>query len=299
MRSHVVFVVLSSVALVPVTTRPAWAQVPSLEDILTLSPESDWRSIDPENALYVELPGGRVIIELSPDFSPQHVANVRALARADFWENAAVVRVQDNYVTQWGVPDGDIRDRGAAVAEITAAEFDRATGDLPFTPLPDPDAYAVATGFTHGLPVGRDGQGRTWMLHCYGVVGVARGNPPDSGDGSALYVVIGQSPRHLDRNVAMIGRVVQGVDLLSSLPRGTGSLGFYETPAERLPIRSIRLAADVPPGERTELEVLRTDTPTFQAVIESRRFRRESWFVQPAGRINVCNVPLPVRAGAR
>lgn len=275
------------------------AQVPSLADILAKSPASDWRPLDPDNTLYMELPGGRVIIELSPDFSPQHVANVRALARAGYWDDAAILRVQDNYVTEWGRPEGDAHGLGSAAAKIADPEYDRAVGNLPFTPLPDPDSYAAETGFTNGFAAGRDGHGRTWMLHCYGAVGVGRNNPPDNGSGTDLYVVIGQSPRHLDRNVAMLGRVVQGMELLSSPNRGTGSMGFYQTAAERVPIRSMRLAADVAPADRTALEELRTGSATFRAVIESRRFRRESWFVEPTGHINVCNVPVPVRPAVR
>jgi peptidylprolyl isomerase len=271
------------------------AQAPSLSEILAKSPASDWRALDPNNTLYMEMPGGRVVIELSPDFSPRHVANVRALAHADYWEGAAIVRVQDDYVVQWSRAEGDEHDMGTAATKIAVPEYDRPVGDLPFTRLPDPDSYAPETGFTHGFPAGRDGHGRTWMLHCYGVVGVGRDNPPDNGNGTELYVVIGQSPRHLDRNVAMLGRVVQGMELLSSLKRGTAPMGFYRTPTERMSIRSIRLAADVPPEQRTDLEVLRTDSRTFKAVIESRRFRRQSWFVEPTGHINVCNVPLPVR----
>jgi len=111
--------------------------------------------------------------------------------------------------------------------------------------------------------------------------------------------VIGQAPRHLDRNVTLLGRVVRGMELLSVLPRGTGPLGFYEKPEQRTTIKSIRVAADVPANERTNLEVLRTDTPTFTALVESRRNRRDDWFKVPAGYVELCNVPIPVRpAGA-
>jgi peptidylprolyl isomerase len=75
-------------------------------------------------------------------------------------------------------------------------------------------------------------------------------------------------------------------------------MGFYEESEQRVPIRQLRVAADLPAGERTELEVLRTDTPTFEALIESRRNRSDEWFKVPAGRIEVCNVPLPVRKGS-
>jgi peptidylprolyl isomerase len=109
-------------------------------------------------------------------------------------------------------------------------------------------------------------------------------------------VVIGQAPRHLDRNVTLLGRVIQGMELLSAMPRGTGALGFYEKAEQRVPIKSIRVAADVPAAERSVLEVMRTDTPTFRAVIESRRNRREDWFHFQAGHIELCNVPIPVRS---
>jgi peptidylprolyl isomerase len=110
-----------------------------------------------------------------------------------------------------------------------------------------------------------------------------------------LYVVIGQAPRHLDRNVTLVGRVLQGMELLSSMPRGIAAMGFYDKAEQRTPIKAIRVAADVPIEERSKLEVLRTDTPTFQALIESRRNRREEWFHFQAGHIEVCNVPIPVR----
>ena len=277
------------------SAQPA-AQPRALSDILAQSPAADWAPLDPNNTLYMELPAGRVVIQLSPDFSAQHAANVRALAHANYWEGAAITRVQDNYVTQWGRPEeAPPHTMGEAVADIAAPEYFRSIGDLPFTRLPDPDSYAAQTGFTNGFWAGRDGRGNTWMLHCYGAIGVGRDNPPNTGNGGELYVVIGQAPRHLDKNLAMVGRVVQGMELLTSLPRGTGALGFYEQPSQRTPIRSIRLAADVPEAQRTNLEALRTDSATFRAVIESRRFRRESFFVDPVGHVNVCNVPLPVR----
>jgi len=127
------------------------------------------------------------------------------------------------------------------------------------------------------------------------MVGAGRDVASDSGNGSELYVVIGHAPRHLDRNIALVGRVVQGMEWLSALPRGTGALGFYEKPEQRLAIRSVRLASDVPEAERSNLQVLRTDTPTFTALVESRRNRSDEWYKRPAGHIELCNVPIPVR----
>ena len=117
----------------------------------------------------------------------------------------------------------------------------------------------------------------------------------DSGSGTELYVVIGHAPRQLDRNVTVVGRVLRGIELLASLPRGTGAMGFYDPPSERIPIRSVRLASDLPSEARTPLEVLRTDTPSFQALIESRRNRPDEWYLHQSDHIDLCNVPIPVR----
>jgi peptidylprolyl isomerase len=266
-------------------------------EILDQSPAADWRALDPEHTLYLELPSGRVIVELAPAFAPEHVADIARLARGGFFDGAAVLRVQDNYVAQWGRPEDDASP-ATDLRSTLPAEFDRPATDLPFAALPDSDVYAPEVGFSDGFPAARDGE-RAWLAHCYAMVGAARDVSPDSGGGGELYVVIGHAPRHLDRNVTLVGRVVQGVERLSSLPRGTGDLGFYEAAEERAPIRAVRIAADLPEAERTPLEALRTDSATFAALIESRRNRREQWFVRPAGRIDLCNVPLPIRQAGR
>jgi peptidylprolyl isomerase len=272
------------------------APPPSYNDLLARSPATDWVRLDPENTLYLDLPQGRVIILLAPRYAPLHVANIKKLVRARYFDGAAIVRVQDNYVVQWAWPENTGPNLPEAKGPL-AAEFARpVTADLPFTPLSDPDTYAPEVGFSGGFPVARNRQlGLTWLAHCYGMVGAGRADPPESGPGSELYAVIGHAPRHLDRNVALVGRVVQGIELLSSLPRGTGNLGFYTQPSQRTPIGAIRIAADLPESDRVPLEMLRTESTTFRQVIASRRTRRESWFVEPTGRINVCNVPLPIR----
>lgn len=269
----------------------------TMAEVLAASSPSDWRPLDPENTLYLEFGAGRVVIELAPEFAPATVANIKTLVRGKYFDGLAFVRSQDNYVVQWGDPD-ETRELGGATRTI-AAEFARRMKGLRFTALPDRDAYAPETGFVRGFAAARNPRERlAWLTHCYGALGVARDVNADSGNGSQLYVVIGHAPRHLDRNITLAGRVVLGMDLLSVLPRGSGALGFYEKPEERTPIRSIRVAADVPEAERTLLEVLRTDTPTFAALVESRRNRREEWYKRPAGKIEVCNVPVPVRPRA-
>jgi peptidylprolyl isomerase len=278
----------------------AKSQGPIMADVLASSKPSDWRSLDPENTLYLDLASGRVVIELAPAFAPQHVANVKALAREKYYDGLAIVRVQDNYVVQWADPEAEKPDLARKIQRARKnlpPEFERPLDPkLPFTRLPDADVYADEVGFSDGFPVARDPRsGKMWLVHRYGMVGAGRDNAPDSGGGTELYAVIGHAPRQLDRNVTLLGRVVQGIELLSALPRGNGAMGFYEKPAQRVPIKSIRVAADVPEAERTKLEVLRTDTETFKQLIESRRNRREEWYQLSAGKVEIGNVPTPVR----
>ena len=165
------------------------------------------------------------------------------------------------------------------------------------------DPYADWVEFYDAWPVGARKTGQSegiddwsfWPLHCYGMVGVGRNLSPDTGDGSQLYTVIGEAPRHLDRNIALVGRIVEGMEHLTTLPRGTGPLGFYETEAERVPIVSARLASDLPEAEAPELEYLHSDTTSFERYVAARAARRDPFFNIPANGIGICNIPVPVR----
>jgi peptidylprolyl isomerase len=265
-------------------------------EVIAAAPAGDWRTPDPANTLYLQLAAGRVIIELAPDFAPQHAENIKTLVREGYFDGLGIIRSQDNFVVQWGDADG-ARPLKSAKSSVPPEFTVEKAASLPFTRLPDADGYAPEVGFSGGFPAARDPRtGEAWLVHCYAMVGAGRANEVDSGTGAELYVVTGHSPRQLDRNIALVGRVVQGMELLSVLPRGTGALGFYEQPAQRVPIASMRVAADVPAADRVDIEVMRTDTPTFAALVEARRNRQDEWYKVPAGYIDVCNVPIPVRA---
>ena len=273
---------------------PPARPMPSSAEILAAAPAAAWRPLADEHTLYLQLPAGRVIVELEPALAPHTVANIEALVRQHYFDGATVVRVQDNFVAQWSVPD-ETRKVPDRMRQL-APEFTAALGAAPFTLLPEGDGYAPQVGFIDSFPAARDpAGGRAWLAHCYGAVGVGRDDDPASGNGSELYAVIGQPPRQLDRNVTVVGRVRQGIEMLASLPRGTQAMGFYATPAERTAISSVRIAAELPAAERTRLEVLRTDSAAFTALVEARRNRRDEWYVQPAGYIDLCSAPLPVR----
>jgi peptidylprolyl isomerase len=293
MPLNIKFLALCALTFLSASALPA--KRPSMPEVLAAAGPADWRPLDPDNTLYVELPGGRVVIELTPSFAPLHVANIKTLARARYFDGLSVIRVQDNYVAQWGDP-ANRHPIPAGIAKV-APEFDSPTpAHMPFTRLPDGDVYAPEVGFSDGLPVARSPSlHRTWLAHCYGMVGVGRDLDVQSGSGAEMYVVIGHAPRHLDRNVALVGRVMKGMELLAGLPRGSAEMGFYAKTEAPIPIKSVKVAADIPPSERSNLEVIRTDSAAFTALIESRRNRPEDFFKIRAGRIDLCNVPIAVR----
>ncbi|WP_103000571.1 peptidylprolyl isomerase [Sphingobium sp. SA916] len=264
--------------------------------IVAQAPASAWQAIAADTLLVMTVEGDkRVVIQLAPDFAPAHVANIRALARAGWWDGESVYRVQDNYVAQWGdvtekkaLPSGVATDIGADYARPLAAL------KTPVTPLPYPDAYAPRTGFINGWPVAMD-EASAWLPHCYAMVGVARNLSPDAGTGAELYAVIGQAPRQLDRNIAVVGRVIEGMDLLASLPRGSGDLGFYAAGEKRLPILSVRLASDLPESQRPRYQVMDVGSRSFADYLRLRANRKDDFYERPAGGVDLCNAPVPVR----
>ena len=273
----------------------------SAKEIIDAAPASAWRNLDPANTLYMELPAGRVIIELAPGFAPEHVANIKTMAKGGFWDGLTIYRSQDNFVVQFGDAEGEEAGKAKPYPTGTRtrlpAEFTRSTEGARFDKLPDIDGWAPQVGFIDGMPAARDPKaGKAWITHCYGVLGAGRNNAPDSSIGAELYVVIGQAPRALDHQLSVVGRVVRGMELLSTIPRGPEPMGFYQKPEQRAPIKAIRLASEVPAAERTPLQLLRTDSQAFIDATEARRNRVDDFYTVPAGHIDLCNVALPVRS---
>lgn len=296
-------------------------------EIVAQAPKGDWVAIAPTDLLVMDLEPDakgkprRVVIQLMPaPFSQGWVGNIRKLVAARFWDGLSINRVQDNYVVQWG--DGNAEDKAKAkplpeglvtvpqseyasdakpfmekhfkrLSAQVSAERKVLGQDVGFISVPiDEDSYGVdARPFT-GWPVATNGQDM-WPVHCYGMVGVGRDMPPNTGTGAELYVVIGHAPRHLDRNIALVGRVIEGIEHLSSLPRGTLALGFYATPEERTGIRSIRLGSEV--EGLPAYEYLSTETESFAKYADARANRRDDFFIRPAGGADICNIPVPVR----
>ncbi len=298
---------------------PPKALAPS--EIVAAAPAADWVDIAASDLLVMDLVADRdgnkrrVVLQLMPaPFSQGWVGNIRKLAAAHWWDATSINRVQDNYVVQWGDADGEDKAKakplppGLAVVPQASYEIDlEKVQDAPASRYPAPlrDAYALLTKLWHGWPIASgvplaepefyEDRRRldAWPVHCYGMVGVGRDMPPDTGTGAELYTVIGHAPRHLDRNIALVGRVIAGIENLSSLPRGTGALGFYEKPEQRVTITSIRLGNEVAGLPR--YQYLSTESASFAKYADARANRRDAFFIIPAGGADICNIPVPVR----
>ncbi len=284
---------------------------PSPPEIVAAAPKSDWTAIAASDLLVMDLTPDaknrprRVVIQLlPPPFSQGWIGNIRLLAAARWWDGTSINRVQDNYVVQWG--DAEAEDKAkakvlpAGLATVPESEYralhsittERAFR-LGYKGL-SVDAYATSAANLGGWPVGFDKEGQ-WPVHCYAMVGVGRDLPPDTGSGAELYVVIGHAPRHLDRNIALVGRVIEGIEHLSSLPRGTAPLGFYETAEERVKIVSVRLGSEIEADPLPAYEYLSTQSMSFARYANARANRRDPFFIRPAGGADICNIPVPVR----
>ncbi|UIP07803.1 peptidylprolyl isomerase [Erythrobacter sp. SDW2] len=337
---------------------------PSPGEIVAAAPASDWVAIPAEDLLVMTLAPDaegnprQVVIQLMPaPFSQGWVSNIRTLARAKWYDNISVNRVQDNYVVQWGDPNYDNPEatgetkplpeglkvmgedayiapffydpsalkaqgvgRNAAASKATTLALIAAGIDIDsFDKLAAAEQYqlgreAVAdrysdfATFAQGWPIAGTDE-KFWPTHCYGMVGVGRNYSPDTGSGAELYTVIGHAPRHLDRNIALVGRVISGMEFLSSLPRGKGDLGFYAEDEfdKRTPILTVRVASDLPEADpassseavgqqtRPRFEYLSTESESFARYADARANRRDPFFIVPAGGADICNIPVPVR----
>ncbi len=289
---------------------PSPALAPS--EIVAAAPKADWVAIPASDLLVIDLAPDaksrprRVVIQLMPPpFSQGWIGNIRKLAAAHWWDGLSINRVQDNYVVQWGDADGEDKAKARKLPKRLATipekqysvpwampSLEPLAKGLSFDARQMPDSYSRAAQFRRGWPVADDAF-TAWPVHCYGMVGVGRNLSPDTGSGAELYTVIGHAPRHLDRNIALVGRVIEGIEHLSSLPRGTGALGFYETPEERTPIKSVRPGNEV--ASLPAYEYLSTESATFARYADARANRRDPFFIKPAGGADICNIPVPVR----
>jgi peptidylprolyl isomerase len=153
-------------------------------------------------------------------------------------------------------------------------------------------------GHIDGFPVARNRKdGRQWLIHCPGTFAFARDNGPDTAT-TEFYIVIGEAPRRLDRDLTAFGRVIAGMQYLQKLERGDPDVdnGVIHKPTVPDAILRMRLAADIPAKRRPSFEVIRTESPAFEKVKEERRHPTSPfYFRKPPPILDVCLVPVKVR----
>ena len=261
-------------------------------------PEEAWRDIDPENTLYIETDHGRVVIELTPEFAPNHVDRMKSLARDGFYDFLVWHRVIDGFMAQGGGSRSNPNHRSDL--PNLEAEFTRRRGaDTPISELGDrivnPRSRPIVgkAGFWNSFPAGTqpvaqagltaDGQVESWLIHCQGAASMARTNDPNSA-GSQFYVTRVPTP-HLDATYTVWGKVRSGQEAVNAIRVGTMGQDLGFTPDV---IRSMRVAADLPEAERTGLQVVDTEHASFSDYLDTLRD-------EDGALPDVCEIEIPTR----
>ena len=254
-----------------------------------------WREVAPENLLVLDTSRGRVLVEMTPEVAPNHVERIRRLAGQGFYDGQRFHRVIDWFMAQTGDPFSRDDDRtmwgeGQSAYPDLVAEFTFRRGpEMDFTPVARPAGAVV--GFMGSLPVQSqpdemmaqtgDGKVHGWGLYCPGVAGMARGDANDSAN--SQFFIMRQAYPSLDKRYTVWGRAVIGLDVVRSLAFGSDPSGVVAEPDT---LTRVRVAADLPEGERPHVRVIDTHSQAFADLVAQVRATRGADF-------SVCDIDLP------
>ncbi|PHR91089.1 MAG: peptidylprolyl isomerase [Robiginitomaculum sp.] len=271
----------------PSTTGPSTPVIPSNED--------DWRDIDLENTLYITTVYGTFIIEMAPEFAPNHVAQIKTLARQKFYDDITFHRVIDGFMNQTGDPKGD--GTGDSSLPNIQAEFTfRRASDMVVSVFGKELSTdgEVDTGFYKSFPIAtkpiiqtmltKDGKVEAWGLHCKGTTSMARGGSDINSGNSQFFLMRGEYTS-LNQNYSIWGMTVWGRENLTRI-----QVGEIGTTPNFIPdtMLSMRVAADVPEADRIPVQVLKIDSDAFKNYMESLR--------SSSGKLpKACDVVVPSR----
>ena len=255
--------------------------------------DEDWRIVDPAQLMIIELAEGLVAIELSDAYAQRHVAQMKTLLNAGFYDGLSFYRVIDGFVAQGGdvfeeraLPDGAVRG--------LAAEFDEASAEVGVELNQGyvGDGYAGVVSYYKGFKIGSEHLGpRSWLLHCAGALAMARDTEKNTAT-TEFYITL-QPQRYLDRNLTVFGRVIHGMEHIQRLTRIAPPTEASDPRGDRI-IRAY-IAAAAPDGASTSrYRVLRTDSPLFAEYLESRRNRPEAFFYHRPDYVDICQTVVPV-----
>ena len=260
------------------------------------APDAAWRTPDPENTLYIDTKHGRIVVELYPELAPGHVARIKQLTRDGFYDGIIFHRVIEDFMNQTGDPKGDGTGDSSYPDLKAEFAFSRDMGKMPVKMLGDMKSKLgsnAITGFYKALPVAtlsddtlfmtKKGAINSYGLHCKGVASMARGGHSVDSANSQFFLMRADY-RSLDNEYSIWGTTIHGHDVLTKINVGVvGQPGF--TPDS---MQKVRIAADVPAGERTPVQVLKTDT---QAI-----YNYTDWLKKQSGRrAKICEIQIPSR----
>ena len=267
---------------------------PTAGQVLDRATDDDWRPLDPENTIYMDLPAGTVVIELRPDFAPLHVARIKELTREGFYDGLVFHRVIEGFMAQGGDPQGD--GRGGSSKPNVPGAFSRDASEVTGFRQIGRDRIAPRIGYIDGMAVAAQPEGLRsflttdhvdlWPVHCPGVMSMARATDPNSAN-SQFFLMIGDSRLNLDRRYTAWGWIVDGYEASRRIVRG-------EPPARPTPVMRMRVAADIPAEELKDIKVMKTDSKLFTDYLEAKGELSDTGYVK-----DICDIKVPVKVDGK
>ncbi len=147
-------------------------------------------TLDPENTLYLDIKPGRVVIRLLADIAPAHVAQIKTLVRRGFYDDTPFHRVIEGFMAQGGDPTGT--GTGGSDLDNIRAEF---TDQAKFE---------------------------------RGTCGMARSQSPHSAN--SQFFIMFEAASHLNGQYTIWGQVVEGIEFVDQIKRGSGGGGTVSDP---------------------------------------------------------------------
>ncbi|MFN0023931.1 MAG: peptidylprolyl isomerase [Parvularculaceae bacterium] len=282
------------IALTATAALAAKAPPPNPAQKVVDAGDAEWRPVDLENLIVVDLPAGPLYIELRPDLAPKHVEQIKTLVRRGFYDGLTFHRVIEGFVAQGGDPKGD--GTGGSDLPDIGAEFARDSKDVANFTTIGRDRVAARVGLLDGVPVGAEPETlrsfradravRVWGAHCQGVMSMARATDPNSAN-SQFFLVIGDARQNLDQRYTVWGWIVEGLENARRIERG-------EPPKRPTPIVRMRIGADVPAAEMVKIEVMRSDSEVFLTYLKEAKLVDETGFVK-----DLCDIKPPRRINGK
>ena len=163
---------------------------------------------DPENTILVELKDGTVVIELLNDIAPGHCDRMKELARSGAYDDVCFHRVIDGFMAQ----TGDVQ-----FGNFNSESFDLGRAGTGGSKYPDLKAEFSA------------------IAHERGILSMARSSDPDSAN-SQFFICFDTAP-HLDRQYTAFGKVIEGMEFVDLIKKGTDSSGTVSKPDKIISIK--------------------------------------------------------------